>query len=488
MISIILRGRFAIAVVLTVFMFATPSAGLCDDNFAPFYSDGCDSTLLASRTYLFGPLFGDYADGATVSKAARPFYVVNSDSTTDSGWACSLYPLFSRIDYLNGYRWNILELCVGSKNVSATGHPITSFEIWPLCWHYDNGVPEESYDGIFPIAGTLKNRLFYKRIDWFAFPLFSRLQQADHTDVCFLGPIFRYRTGENTSGYAVWPLFGHFEKTDVYENTYAIWPLAYNNYIKLPEKIGGGMSHHYGILPLYSCDDAPGLVSRTYLWPFFGYTTEAQPRRNYSEKRYFYPFVVFGKGDNIDIQSVLPFFSREFTPQHHKTWVMWPLLRMDNTRVDAIEIHKDTVLYFLFKNEVQTSPGRDFMARRIQMWPLFGYVDNGTGKEQFQILNPFEPFFSGNEMVRQTWTPFFAIYRCEQNGDEMRRSFLWDFVLYNRNGDVKNFSVSLFYHKKTTPESSRWSIAKGLLSHEDKGGKTSWRAFWGLIGPEEDNQ
>jgi len=480
--------QLTLLALLAISISAIPSSGFCDLNFAPFFSDSGDSTLLPSRSHLIGPLLGEDIDGATSYGAVRPVIVTCKDSTTDTGWICSFYPLFSMIDYPNGYRWNIFELCVGSKNVSATGHPITSFEIWPVCWHYDNGVPEESYDGILPLAGTLQNRLFFKRIDWFAFPAFARFQQQDHSDVYILWPIFRSRSGEKATGYAAWPLFGHFEKEGVYDNTYFFWPLIYDNYRTLPADKGGGTSRNFGMLPLVAGEDAPGLKSRTYVWPFFGYTTKSAPRETYHETRFLYPFVVFGKGDNVDVERILPLFTHEFSQQHHKTWVLWPMLRVDDTRMDFMEIHKDTMFYFLYKNEVQTSPGRDFKARKTQLWPLFGYIDNGAGKKQFQILNPFEPFFSGNEMIRQSWTPFFALYRYEKSGDEMRRSFLWNFVLYNRNGGNKELSVSIFYSKKTTPESSGWSIAKGLLSHENKGEIISWKAFWGLLGSKEDEK
>jgi hypothetical protein len=475
-------------IVLAVISFATPSTGCCNSDLAPFLSNGDDSTLLARRSSVMGPFFSEDVDGATTYGAIRPLFVACNDSTTDTGWVCSFYPLFSRIDYPNGYRWNIFELCVGSKSVSAIGNPITSFEIWPICWHYDNGVPEESYDGVFPIAGTLQNRLFFKRIDWFLFPAFARFEQKDHADVCVFWPIFRSRTGENTRGFAVWPLAGHFEKSDVYSDTYAIWPLFYNNYRTLPVAKGGGTAHNLGILPIYASETAPGLVSRTFVWPFFGYTTKTSPREPYHETRIFYPFIVFGKGDNIDIERCLPLFSHEFTPQKHKTWVLWPMLRVDDTRMDALEIHKELLFYFIYKNEVQTSPGRTFKARKTQVWPLFGYIDNGAGRKQFQILNPFEPLLGGNEMVRHSWTPFFALYRYERSGDEMRKSFLWDFVRCKQDGGSKDFSISLVYHKKETPGHVRWSVAKGLFSRENKDGKVLWRALWGLIGPKEDEK
>jgi hypothetical protein len=483
--SLPFNNRPCLLVALGIFaasFTALPHVCTGADNFSPLFSEGEPSTLLAERSHALGPFISTDIDGSSTFRALRPFYVTNVDSTTDTSWVCSFYPLFSERSYPGGYRWNILELCIGSKSESALGKPITGFELWPFFWHYDTGVPEESYDAFMPVAGTLRNRLFHKRIDWFAFPLFLRLEQQDHVDTCILWPIFRSREGPQTTGWAAWPLAGHFECTGKYDNTFALWPLFYNDYRTLPPMLGGGRIHRFGVLPFHAFERAPGMDSKTFVWPFFGYTDEIAPRKNYHEIRYLYPFVVVGHGEVKNVDRFLPFYTHETTPTHHKTWYVWPILRMDDMRITTLDIHKDTVLYFLYKNEVQTAPGRDFKARKTQLWPLLGYIDNGTGTRQLQILNPFEPFLGGNDMIRQTWTPFFALYRFERSGDELRHSVLWDLVLYNRNGNTRDFSIGPLFHKKSSDGASSWNVARGLIRRDNTNGKITWSALWGFFG------
>jgi hypothetical protein len=457
---------------------------LCDgaDNFAPVYSDSSFSLQLPQRIATFGPIGEDITFGGSETKAFRPFVVTNIDSTTGLGWQCCLYPLYNRRDYPGGYRWNVLELWVGAHSISAQDQPVKDTQLWPLYWNYDTGRKEDSYTAVFPIWGTLRNHLFCKQIDWKFFPAYLKLSQGDYADTYYLF-IFRSRTGDGgVHGGAVWPFFGHYVKPGKYDNTYMPWPLVYDNISTQPERLGGGSMEKFGFLPIYASETAPGLESQTYLWPFFGYTNEWAPRKNYHEVRYLYPLVVRARGEYKNADRYLPFYTYETTPDHRKTWYMWPIFKQDDARVENLDVHKDQVLYFLYKNEIQTAPGHDFKARKTQVWPLFGYIDDGAGKKQFLMLNPFEPLFGGNEMLRQTWTPLFAFYRSEQNGAVLRRSVLWNTFLFERDGRKTDFSVSLFFQRKRAPESSGWSVARGLLKCETRDGVSHVSALWGLFG------
>jgi hypothetical protein len=452
------------------------------DNYAPIFTDGNDTVSLPVRDRAAGPFFEhDTTPTYEVHAAIRPFFVRGDDSATASGWDSVLYPVYIHRYFPNGSRWAVFELINGSHSISEGSHPIDTFEIWPIYWHYDNGVREESYDAVFPIAGTLRNRLFYKRIDWFGFPAFVRLEQSDHVDTCILWPIFRHRQGPESKGFGVWPLAGHFEKTGAYSRNYLLWPLGYSNFTTLPATKGGGELHQFGILPLYAQETAPGLVSRTFFWPFFGYTKETAPRRNYGEVRFFYPFGVEGRGDDIYVNRLLPVYAHEMRPGYDKHWYAWPLYRRVERREDALDIRKDSVLYFVFSNEVQTAAGKDFEARKTQFWPLFGYSDNGAGARQFQLLNPFEPLYGGNEAIRQSWSPLFAVYRFEENGDELRHSVLWDLFLYDRDAKKTEFSIGPLFKREKGDGSASWSVAKGLIGRETADGVSRWKFFWGLF-------
>ena len=468
---------------LAACLVATSSAYAAEaDNYAPIFTIGRDSTLLAMRHHAVGPFYEHDIDGAYDIRAEiRPFYVKGDDVSTETGWDSILYPVYVRRYYPTGSRWSAFELITGSHSVSANDKPIDDFAIWPIYWHYDNGVPAESYDAVFPIKGTLRNHLFYKQIDWVVFPAYVRLEQPDHVDTCVLWPIFRSRTGPESSGFGVWPIAGHFERTGHYDRNYFLWPLGYNNHATLPDNKGGGDLHQSGFLPLYTQEIAPGLESRTYLWPFFGYTKEDAPREKYHEVRFFYPFGVEGRGTDVYVNRLLPVYAHETRTGYDKHWYAWPIYRHVAERVDALDVNRYSVLYVLYKNEVQTAPGKDFEARKTQLWPVFGYVDNGKGRRQFQLLNPFEPLWEGNEQLRQSWSPLFAVYRYEENGDELRHSVLWDLFLYDREADRSAYSFGPLFERKKSASGSSWNVAKGLLKRESANGTSHWTVLWGAF-------
>ena len=469
--------KFRAAFILAALFLNNHAYSAGADNHAPFFTDGQPLGSLPERDRAAGPFYEDVKDPGRNVTALRPLFVAGEDGKSTSSWVASMYPLFSRRDYVGGHRWNVMELLVGSRAESADGEPIRSLELWPLFWHYDTGVAEESYDAVFPIAGTLRNRLFHKRIDWFLFPAFLRLEQEDRVDRSVIWPFIRWREGEGQRGWALWPLYGHFEGEGKYDNTFALWPLVYNNHRYLPETKGGGDYHTFGVLPFYARETAPGMKSESYVWPFFGYTKEVAPRKSYSEIRYLYPLWVKGQGEVKTVNRWLPFYAHETKPGYEKSWYAWPLLKHEERSEAGLDISKDTLLYFIYKDEVQQAAEQGFKARKTQLWPLFGYADNGAGERQFMLLNPFEPLISGNEMLRNTWTPFFALYRYEASADAARYSVLWDLFLYERDEGGKSFSIGPIFEISSKPESEDWSILKGLVGHGPEG----WTALWGAF-------
>ncbi len=468
---------------------ALPPAVLGDGvigNFAPFFvdNDALDGRPPYKRAV--GPIFEHRYGQQQEVMAVRPFWVEVDEQVRELVTTYSIYPLFTHWQRNYGYNWRVLSLMKGGHTVSDE-QEIGYFELWPLIWHYDAGDPELNYDAVFPIHGTLKNRLFHKRIDWTAFPIYSRWEKQHHVDTVILWPIFRFREGPESRGWGVFPLFGSFERDNAYDNTYALWPFIYNNYRFRP---GQEQPYHaLGILPLYARETAAGLHSESYLWPFFGYTREWDPRVNYSEIRFFYPFIVQGRGEEKYVNRILPFYSHEERPNYEKTWLLWPFFRREERVIEeiALQTRKDTILFFLYWDELQQNVERNFHARKTHVWPFYSYWNDGSGNRQLQALSPLEVFFPNNQGVRETWNPFFALYRYDLHPKSVRHSALWDLVLYERDESGKTFSIGPIYERKrdNANDSSSWSVLKGLIGVRREQGSWKVRGLWGLFGRDE---
>lgn len=447
-------------------------------NFAPFWVDNSGADDLVGYQRALGPVI-ELRDAPPVDLfAVRPFYVNVDHVDTGVENTYSLYPLFTMWERDYGYRWSLYNLIIGQRT-ELDDHVTSRFEVWPLFWYYNTGDEETSYVAQFPLAGTLKGRLFHKRLDWVLFPLWVRQTQRNHVDNSILWPIFRMRGGEGgASGAAVWPLYGHFERPDDYDRTFALWPLVYNNY----DYSAAGTYHALGVLPFYAQETAPGLESRSFLWPLFGYTREWEPRADYSEVRYLYPFFVQGRGEEKYVNRWLPFYTHETRPDYVKNWYLWPLLKTESQEIAGVHSERQSVLFFLYKNTYQTAPGQPgWSAQKTHLWPVFSYWDSGEGTRQFQLLSPLEVLFPGNEGVQRTWSPLFAVYRYQGTPLAERHSVLWDLLLWENGQEGSLFQVGPLFEREADREGSRWSVLKGLISIDRRpDGGTQMGALWGL--------
>jgi hypothetical protein len=430
----------------------------------------------------------------------RPFWLQRHNALGDFRAFYFLYPLFSYTVDENTYRWSLFELVRMSDRRTGAGAPQTifdergEFEIFPFWFSRVTGDPEMSYRGLFPIHGTIKNKLTFERLSWTLFPLYVENEKRGAVTTSTPWPFIR-RTRGAATGWAVWPFYSVMDRPGVLRDEFFLWPLGFNSvrYASPDAPAGTEPRHNVGFLPFYARSTGPGYRDVNYGWPFFGRTDRDLPNR-YSEVRYFWPFLVQGRGDDRYVNRWGPFYTNSVVKGYDKTWIAWPLLRhaeWANPERD-LQHRKTQLLFFLYWEEEQRSASRRHapVATMRHVWPLYSGWDNGAGRRQFQVLSPFEVFFPGNEKVRHNWTPFVALLRHEQRapGDE-RTSLLWNAVTWERakSEGRSEFHLGPLFGVSTQPERKRVSIGNGLFGFQRGPAGTGWRMFW-LDFPAKANQ
>ena len=414
-------------------------------------------------------------DGGRVA-GFRPFYVRRTDLHGETAETTVLYPLFYYRRYGVTYEWSILKLInrvgrVGAATPAETAEVPRSektFAIWPFYFTRTSPDPAESYWGLLPLYGNVQGILSYSRISWVLFPLYVQTVKRASTTTSVPWPIIRSTKGfEN--GFAVWPVYGHVESPDGESRTYFLWPLCWKNTHPPKDDAppGTAPSHEFGILPFYTSDRKPGLVSETYVWPFFGYTDRTAPD-HYHETRYFWPFLVQAEGDDGRVVNRWgPFYTHSVDRGVDNTWVLWPLWHRRTWIESDAAMTKTQLLYFIYSSLEQRSVIRPGLAPALKrrVFPLFSYWDNGAGKQQFELLSPFEPIFADNPEVRDAWSPLFALVRHDQPAPGVEQnSLLWSEVTWTGSGDggLSDFSLGpVFATRRGT----------------DGGWRTSWFEF-----------
>jgi len=97
--------------------------------------------------------------------------VYNQDPAGQTTESDFLYPLLTHHTDATGSRWSLLEL-INSQQPKPSAPPQErgrSFDFWPIYFSRDTGDPATSYHAVFPLQGTMINRLGYDRISWTLF-------------------------------------------------------------------------------------------------------------------------------------------------------------------------------------------------------------------------------------------------------------------------------------------------------------------------------
>lgn len=387
-----------------------------------------------------------------------------------------LYPLFTWQKQSDFSSFSFFRL-IDQRQRSAAGEPVVSgLDVWPFYFSRKTGDPTTSYHALFPVAGTIKHRFNRDELSWHAFPLHLHSKKAGREITTAPWPFLRFIDGAGHHGFEFWPLFGHRGREGDYADQFYLWPLIYKSAhdLSAPEP-----TVKFGVLPFYARHTAPGYISETYAWPFFGYTHRTLPYR-YDEQRYLWPFLVQGHGDQRRVDRWAPLYTHSTLKGYDKTWLLWPLYRHAAWQDAGIAQEKNQFLYFLYWSQTQrslTNPGTA-PAHKTHLWPLFSVWDNGAGRLQVQVLSPLEVFFPTNEIVRQVYTPLFALYRYDRQGAAAsRHSLLWNAVTWRRTATGREFHLGPLFGMQTGPEQKRIAFGHGVIGWQRLPGQRHGRLF-----------
>lgn len=428
-----------------------------------------------------GPLFfsqpqatGGYAEGF------RPLYLYRQNAAGPDREYDFLYPFFVYRVTPAGYRWSVLNLINRQAPLSPEANDrARNFDLWPFYFSRQTGDPATSYRAVWPIAGTVKHRLGQDRISWTLFPFYAESRRGAGVVRAMPWPFFKTFSGGGRDGVYLWPLVGWQTQAGASRSSFFLWPFVYRSETRLNTPTP---TCNFGVLPFYASDRSAEATSRTFLWPFFGYTRRTAPYR-YHEDRYFWPFLLQARGDDRYRNRWAPFFSHSLIKGYDKTWVCWPFWRQDHWTESGLAQSKTQLLYFVYHSTRQRSAAHPEKpaASKTHLWPLYSTWDNGAGRRQIQALSPFEVFFPKNDPVRLGYSPLFALYRFNQAAPgESRYSFLWNAISYER----RTATAASAFHlgpllsvEKRADTGGRVAIGHGLFGWRRAPGKTGWRPF-----------
>jgi hypothetical protein len=431
-----------------------------------------DGTLEAGQ--YVGPFFFTKSTATGEMQGFRPFLLQARAGDKESDYF--LYPLFTWERQPGFSSFSFFQL-INRHRTAETGQPeVRGFDVWPLYFSKETGDPATTYHALLPVAGTIKQRFGKDRLTWYAFPLYFNTDKAGMEITSAPWPFLRFIDGAGHHGFEFWPLYGHRARADDYDKRFWLWPLFYKQSTHLGEP---QPTVRIGALPFYTRDTGPGLVSENYVWPFFGYTHRTEPVR-YDEQRYFWPFLVQGRGAQRYVNRWAPFYTHSNHKGYDKTWIVWPLYRHGEWQDAGIAQERNQLLFFLYWSQTQrslTNPAAA-PAHKTHVWPLLSVWNNGAGRRQVQFLSPLEVFFPNNEPIRQLYTPFFALYRYDRQSDTAsRHALLWNAITYRRSATDREFHLGPLFSVNSGVATKRIALLRGVLGWQRRPGEARGRFF-----------
>jgi len=405
----------------------------------------------AKEVEIFGPLFTWGTDERGTEWGVRPLlYLTRYPSQELWRWEF-LYPLGKyQVKEGDGKAYLVpFTLFRDEKTSSAPERRERTSSIVTAFWgQTDEG---ERYGGFFPIAGRLKERFGRDEIQFYLWPLYSRIEDEGETTWRTPWPLFS-RFGGAAEGLYIWPLWGRRERADEYKKGFVLWPC----YVYMDEYLNtdNPVSKRY-YLPFYATVRSPRGRVDIFLPPLFFH--QWAYNSSFEKWEFPWPFVTLVKGEGVREWQVFPLF-RLRTEEHKKrSYYLWPLYKYE---WDLTSTEEEVVRRFLLINRYRTvkelETGRE--AVDANFWPLFDYRRGLEGEVRFFIF-PLLPLH--DEGMERNIYPLGWVYRYTRSPEgETLSDFLWGlyrrrtssefsstrfafFLRINKHGDER-FSLSLF--------------------------------------------
>ena len=434
-----------------------------------------------SNLSILGPLIKFQKKGADRETAIRPLFYQSSHARDRATSTYFLYPaaFFDSTPEADSYE--VLQLFQKHdfrKDEGAARERSTM--LFPF---YIAGQSEKrgSYRSVFPFYGDIYDRFWRDEYHFFMFPLYGSTVNRGTTTRHYLWPIFSTTEGENESGFGVFPLYGQSAKSGVYSKRFVLWPFY------TAEKRGldtDNPTEKSFLFPLYASTDSPKRTSRSYLWPFFGYTVDRE--KKLEEVDYLWPFIWTKRGESRNTDTFLPLYSRDTFAEGEKRWYLWPFFKHEEIRSKSFERDLDRVLFFLYRSSRESWPKDGRERRRTALWPLFLYQSTPSGVSSISLPAPVESVFD-KEGIEKNWAPLWRLYqrRWDEDGNSAS-TLLWNLYWHERRGPELAYELFPLISYRGTKEESELKLLKGLISlkssHEGEGLSLLWLPFglkWG---------
>jgi hypothetical protein len=388
-----------------------------------------------------------------------------------------LYP-FGRVVRGGGeFNWWIMPIIDYRRQDTEEGRHWTLLSLPGL---YLSRLPDgRTASAWFPFGGHIEELLSYDELDFVLWPFLVRTKRQGRTNYHFPFPFLSYTDDPHGGGWRIWPLVGHTWNDNHYNRWFAAWP--FYNYAE--DNLKASPAKHqtkWAIFPLYSENRQGTYVSRSVLWPFFGYASD--PATGFWSLDAPWPAVRLQRpGINLKTGEVpkyapsrtrfWPFWSEYEGDGMLSSWYLWPLVNVREEQYHDGQRSTVNVVPFWAQWRKEFKAGGSDSHKKL--WPVFQYHrEKETRRYMFPALSPFRHWPELDE--NYAW--IYSLYTGEHSPSITRDHALWGLWRREHDEDEERTYVSGLWSQRdytsAGSEVTERSLLFGLLrwrSHAAEG-------------------
>lgn len=474
---IINRGTLIFFLVLSFGTFF-PNTDSLAINLGPLYRPVKNSKYEREFTAL-GPFITYKRSKEHSEFGLRPFYykkVMRKNKTKEIEL---LYPMtsYKATEDRSWFQYQFFLLTYETRT-DASGYKNKEFNLIPFIFYNSEKNPDNDHFAFFPFYGNIKNKFAKDYIKFVLFPLYIRTESDGEITRSVIWPFISRYDGEHKGG-KVFPIAGKRtnEKKGIHDR-FLFWPV----YVEREKVSHGERSYFKSVFPLYSKFHSYGISNTGYFWPFVQHTIN---HKKDSERWDIpWPFINVTRGKTTNQTSIFPFYSKtKKNKDDEDGYILFPLYRYKNITLSSYRRHKKSFFLFVYK-DLKDEPIVDGVKpkRKIDLWPIFTYRKDPSGRENLHLFTIFEPFIHSNERLYRNYAPLWRIFTWERSADNITRSsFLWNLVsLYK---DEKMFVLDIrpilpLFSYSSGIIGKSWNILGGFIGYSSEGGRKKLKLLY----------
>lgn len=443
-------------------------------NLWPFIVYKKDKEQNQEYLELFGPFVYKYHTHEEKGLSLRPF--VSFVETPEEKKAFFLSPLGMYREDNETTTFKLVPLVKkrGEKE-NSEGFSEKHFDLFPFFWGRTS--KNETYWGVFPLYGRLKERFGRDEIQFFLWPLYSRVTYEEYVATNILWPFIRFtsaRTQENSqrySGFKIWPLYGHFREGDE-ERRFFLWPF----YIKQSYRDEyNSTDDKLFIFPFYVREQTDLYERKIYLWPFIQVVTAQDPF--YRQIDAPWPFYRKISGENIEGLRIFPFYGYTKRTSSLEYFILWPFYFYSEYKDESSQSILEKQHRFLLLSKYLTEFNNDTLTlKELRIWPLFYKYKNYESQILIYHFPALIPII--NEGIERNYSPLLKLYETIENNNKKITKALWGLYRHEINGNRHVYELAFVMRRVCDENTNYIEFFEGLFGIGKIDGKPVLRIFF----------